>query len=113
MWLLGSDADPQIGASSIEKVSQLVKDGGGSVVSGRLWGRRTLSYPIDKNNEAYYFLLYFTLDAQEVPAFERALDADQLILRYLLTLHPWPVEDGSQVNQADDQARRSRRRVPS
>ena len=84
VWILGSDADEEQGTESVEKITSLVTDAGGEVSGTDVWGKRTLAYPIEKNTEGYYLQANFELDGVKVPEVERAIDADQSIIRHLL-----------------------------
>ncbi|MBI4220715.1 MAG: 30S ribosomal protein S6 [Chloroflexi bacterium] len=84
MWILGADADEAAGKASIEAVSALVTQNGGEMIDAESWGRRTLSYPIKKSKEGTYFLAHFKLAQTAAPAFERSLNLNQDVIRYLL-----------------------------
>ena len=86
MWILGAEADDAAGTASIETVSGLVTQLGGQMIDAEPWGRRTFSFPIKKNKEGSYFLAHFTIPQSQAPAFERALNANQDIIRYLLAI---------------------------
>ena len=86
MWIIGADADEATGKASIETVSSLVTQQGGEMIDAEAWGRRTLSFPIKRNKEGSYFLAHFKMDQSQAPGFERALNANQDILRYLLVI---------------------------
>jgi small subunit ribosomal protein S6 len=86
MWILGAEADDAAGAASIGTVSGLVTQQGGQMVDAEPWGRRTLSFPIKRNKEGSYFLAHFTMPRSQAPGFERALNANQDIIRYLLVI---------------------------
>ena len=86
MWILGADADEAAGKASIEAISALVTQHGGEMIDAEPWGRRTLSYPIKKNKEGSYFLVHFKMSQSEAPLFERAMNANQDIIRYLLVI---------------------------
>lgn len=86
MWVLGADADEAAGQASIETISRLVTQHGGQFAEAEAWGRRTLSYPIKKNKEGSYFLAHFTMDQGQLPEFERALNLNQDIIRYLVVI---------------------------
>jgi small subunit ribosomal protein S6 len=109
MWILGEDADEAASTGSLEKVSSFVAENGGEVVSNDLWGRRTLSYEIEKNAEASYFLANFKLDSAKAPDLERTLDADQDVLRYLLLRHDKPVPAEPERDDSQDHRRSGRR----
>lgn len=86
MWVLGADADEAAGQASLETISGLVSQHGGQLAAAEAWGRRTLSYPIKKNKEGSYFLAHFTMEQARVPEFERALNLNQDIIRYLVVI---------------------------
>ena len=84
VWILGNDAGEEQGAESVEKITSLVTDAGGEVSAMDIWGKRTLAYPIQKNNEGYYLQANFELDGTKAQELEHAIDAGQLIIRHLL-----------------------------
>ncbi len=84
VWILGSDADEDQGAESVEKITSLVTDIGGEISGTDVWGKRTLAYPIQKNTEGYYLQANFEIDGAKAPEIERAIGADQSIIRHLL-----------------------------
>lgn len=84
MWILPGDSSEEDGEKSMETISSLVTEKGGELKSSALWGRRTLSYPIKKSSEGAYYLARFSIDAAAAPEINRALDADQGVLRHLL-----------------------------
>ena len=51
VWILGGDAGEEQVAESVEKITSLVAAAGGEVSGTDVWGKRTLSYPIQQNNE--------------------------------------------------------------
>jgi small subunit ribosomal protein S6 len=94
VWILGSDAGEEQGAESVEKITSLVTDAGGEVSGTDVWGKRTLAYPIQKNNEGYYLQANFAVDGTRAQELERAIDADQSIIRHLLVRdEPKPVAE--------------------
>ena len=84
VWILGNDAGEEQGAESVEKIISLVTDAGGEVSGTDVWGKRTLAYPIQKNNEGYYLQANFELDVTKAQELERSIGADQSIIRHLL-----------------------------
>jgi small subunit ribosomal protein S6 len=84
VWILGSEADEEQGTESVEKITSLVAGVGGEVSGTDIWGKRTLAYPILKNTEGYYFQMNFEIDGAKAPELERAIGADQSIIRHLL-----------------------------
>ncbi len=84
VWILGSDADEQQGTESIETITSLVAGVGGELSSTDVWGKRTLAYPIQKNTEGYYLQANFEIESAKAQEIERAIEADQSIIRHLL-----------------------------
>ena len=105
MWLLGADADEEAGAASVEKITGLIKDGGGDVDGAALWGRRTLAYQVEKNKEGSYFLANFKLDSAATPTLELALDADQNVIRHILIRHTKPVPAVEESDEPEERPR--------
>ncbi len=91
VWILDADADEEQGTESIEKITSLVIDAGGEVTDTDVWGKRALAYPINKNSEGYYLQANFEIDGRQAQDFERAIYADQSIIRHLLVRDENPV----------------------
>ena len=91
VWILGGDVDEEHGTESIEKITSLVIDAGGEVTGTDIWGKRALAYPINKNSEGYYLQANFEIDGRQAQDFERAIYADQSIIRHLLVRDENPV----------------------
>jgi len=85
MWILGGETSEDDGEASVGRVSNLVTDRGGEVIHTELWGRRTLSYPIDKNVEGVYYVARFSVEPDSLGGVKDAIVADQAIIRHLLT----------------------------
>jgi small subunit ribosomal protein S6 len=74
--------DTQIDAV-IEKVKELISKNGGEIRSTEKWGRRRLSYTIQKKNNGFYSHLEFKAPGDLVPKLERHYQLDEQIIRYL------------------------------
>jgi ribosomal protein S6 len=85
MWLLPGDTPEEAIDESIERVKSAIGSSGGETESAELWSRRTLSYPIKKQNEAVYCLAKFSIDSRRAPEFDHAMRQDQSLMRYLVT----------------------------
>ena len=99
VWILGSDADEEQGTESVEKITSLVSGVGGEVYGTDIWGKRTLAYPIQKNTEGYYIQANFEIEGTKAQELERAIDADQAIIRHLLVrdeIKPVVVEEDAE-----------------
>lgn len=71
-------------AGVVERVSQFVKDRGGSVGAIDPWGRRRLAYPIRKATEGHYILAQLQLEPEVVRELEANLHISEDVLRHLL-----------------------------
>ncbi len=70
--------------SSVEKLEKTIKDSSGKVLEKTEWGRKNLSYPINKNTDGVYILYQLELEEERVGGFNRLLQNDESILRHLL-----------------------------
>lgn len=68
-----------------EAVRKLVTDNGASITKEDDWGRRKLAYPIEKQTEGRYVLMYLHAEKafEGVPELERRLEQSDKVLRYL------------------------------
>ena len=99
VWILGSDAGEEQGTESVDKISSLVSGVGGELSGTEVWGKRTLAYPIQMNTEGYYLPAIFEIDGEKAPELERAIGADQSIIRHLLVrneIKPVVAEDAAE-----------------
>ncbi len=84
MWILPGTSSDEDGEKSLETVKSLITENGGEVSSAALWGRRSLSYPIKKNGEGAYYLARFSIEPKATSEINRAMEANQDVLRHLL-----------------------------
>ncbi|MFH1096823.1 MAG: 30S ribosomal protein S6 [Candidatus Desantisbacteria bacterium] len=81
--------NPEIKKDELEKlfnkIETLIAKEGGKVEGLKEWGLRRLAYPIDKQREAFYYLLYFAASKNIVPELEGLLRISLPILRYMTT----------------------------
>ena len=84
VWVLGSDATDADGDQSLERVKTLVAERGGEVRNAEPWGRRTLAYPIGNHREGLYLIAQFSAESGAAQDLEKAIYADQSVIRHLL-----------------------------
>lgn len=84
MYIIDGRVTEEEAASVHETVKELVTGGGATITKDEDMGRRKLAYPIEKQTEGRYRLLYLHCDggfgAEEV---ERRLEQSDKVLRYL------------------------------
>jgi len=78
---------PRLDDDGVVKMTEWVQgriaDLGGQVAATTPWGRRTLSYPIRKQNEATYVQFDFQLEGTKLAELTRALRLQEDVLRHL------------------------------
>lgn len=67
----------------VTRVGAYIKDHGGTVVEQDEWGAKRLAYPIEKKRNGYYVNLIFEAPGDMIAKFERAMEINDGILRYL------------------------------
>jgi small subunit ribosomal protein S6 len=77
--------DAQIEAA-LNRASEAITRNGGEITAVNKWGRKRLSYPIQKKNNGFYINLEFTAPGNVIPQLERVFLLDENILRYLTIL---------------------------
>ena len=66
---------------SLDQFLTVVKDGGGSVDKVDVWGRRRLSYDIDKKSEGIYAVIDMNAEPDTVRELDRQLGLNEAVLR--------------------------------
>ena len=69
--------------SVIGRVQDVIVKNGGSVNALNKWGRKRLSYSINKKTNGFYVNIEFTAPAPLLASLERAFQLDEMILRFL------------------------------
>jgi len=67
----------------IKNVEEMITKNNGSIVTTERWGRKRLTYPIDKRNNGYYAHIDFESDTNIITDLERNFEYDENIMRYL------------------------------
>lgn len=85
MYVIDSRVSEEEAEAVNEIVRTLVAENGAQITKEENWGRRKLAYPIEKQTEGRYMLLY--LHAEDaftgVPELERRLEQSDRVLRYM------------------------------
>lgn len=74
----------------IEKVSQWIRDLGGEVLEVQRWGKRRLSYEINRKRDGIYTLIVHQSPGPVVREVERRMQLDESVMRVLSVLHVPP-----------------------
>jgi small subunit ribosomal protein S6 len=81
LLILDPSLDERTVAPSIDTFLNVVRQGGGSVESVEVWGRRRLSFEINKNAEGIYAVINVTAPSAAVTELDRQLNLNESVLR--------------------------------
>ena len=81
MVILDPNTEERAVAPSLDQFLTVVKNDGGSVEKVDVWGRRRLSYDIDKKTEGVYAVIDLTATPATVKELDRQLNLQDTILR--------------------------------
>jgi len=68
-----------------QKITKIIKDGGGKIVSEDNWGKRKLAYSIKGHDHAVYVFYSFELPSESVKKVEVTLNITDEVIRFLIT----------------------------
>ena len=81
MVILDPDLEERTIAPSLDTFLNVVRKGGGSVEKVDVWGRRRLSFEIDKKAEGIYAVIDLTAAPDTMKELDRQLNLNESILR--------------------------------
>jgi small subunit ribosomal protein S6 len=81
MVILDPNTEERAVAPSLDQFLTVVKNDGGSVEKVDVWGRRRLSYDIEKKSEGVYAVIDLTATPATVKELDRQLNLQDTILR--------------------------------
>lgn len=85
MVLIDPEVDDRTVEPTIEKYLEVVRAAGGTIEKVDIWGRRKMSYEIQKKAEAIYIVVNYTADPATSSELERLLKINEQILRHKVT----------------------------
>jgi small subunit ribosomal protein S6 len=68
----------------LQRLQQVVTDGGGEITKVDPWGKRRLAYEIQGNTEGYYVVMHFRSESSAAQELERVVKLTEEIIRHLL-----------------------------
>ena len=74
----------------IGRVSQWIKDLGAELIEVQRWGKRRLSYEINRKRDGIYTLLLYEGPGSMVKEIERRLQLNEAVMRVLTVMHVPP-----------------------
>ncbi|MDD3535923.1 MAG: 30S ribosomal protein S6 [Candidatus Cloacimonetes bacterium] len=66
-----------------EALLNLLRENEAEIIKTDDWGKRMLAYPIEKLQEAYYYVNYFKLDSLKVKSIAQLLNINEQVLRFM------------------------------
>lgn len=74
--------DAQIEAT-IGRVQETITKNGGEIIELNKWGRKRLSYAINKKTNGFYVNMEFAAPSSLITLLDRSYQLDEMVLRYL------------------------------
>lgn len=81
MVILDAAIDERTVAPSLDKFLNVIRNGGGTIDSVDLWGRRRLAYEINKKTEGFYAIVNMTANSADVIELDRQLKISEAVMR--------------------------------
>ena len=81
MIILDASLEERTVQPSLEQFLKVVTTAGGTVDKVDVWGRRRLSYEIDKKTEGIYTVVDLTAEPDAVKELDRQLNLNEAVLR--------------------------------
>ncbi len=81
MVILDPDLEERTVGPSLDQFLTIVRNGGGSVEKVDIWGRRRMSFEIDKKAEGIYAVVDLTAEPAVVKELDRQLNLNEAVLR--------------------------------
>ena len=82
--IIHPDLDDEAIDQALGRIDGWIKDGGGKVDSIDKWGKRRLSYEIQKQNEGIYYLMNVSLLPENIAELERNLMILEPVMRHMI-----------------------------
>ena len=99
MVILAPDLEERTIAPSLEQFLSVIRTAGGSVEKIDVWGRRRLSYEIDKHFEGIYAVVDLHAEPAATKELDRQLNLNESVLRTkVMRIVDKPVARGSDVS---------------
>ncbi len=81
MLILSPDLEERLVGPALDTFLKVVKDDGGTVEKIDIWGRRRLSFEIDKRWEGIYAVVDLQAEPATVKELDRQLNLNEVVMR--------------------------------
>ncbi|MDQ1721490.1 MAG: small subunit ribosomal protein, partial [Pseudonocardiales bacterium] len=109
MVILDPELDERTIAPSLDTFLSVIKKDGGSVEKVDVWGKRRLSFEINKKSEGIYAVIDISAEPASVIELDRQLNLNESVLRTKV-LRPIPQKAKSKKAQDKAQAKRAEKK---
>ena len=86
MILLDPNLQEEEISALLKEAQQTIANNQGKIIKVNQWGKRTLAYDIKKFREAFYVIIDFELEPENIANIEKSIKFEEKIIRYLLVL---------------------------
>ena len=84
MFIINPTLEEEKKNAVVEKVTEIITNGGGEVSKTDVWGMRKLAYPIEKKEEGYYVVIEFQAAPELPKELNRRLRISDDVMRHLV-----------------------------
>jgi len=110
VFMVHPDQSEQVGGM-IERYTKMIKDSGGAVHRLEDWGRRQLSYPINKIHKAHYVLMNIECGQSVLDELTSIFRYNDAIIRNLVIKRDEAVTEISHIQKAENENRERKARA--
>ena len=110
IFMVHPDQSEQVNGM-VERYTKMVKDSGGTVHRLEDWGRRQLSYPINKIHKAHYVLMNIECGQEVLDELTSIFRYNDAIIRNLVIKRDEAVTEMSHIQKAENENRERKARA--
>lgn len=110
VFMVHPDQSEQVGGM-IERYTKMIKDSGGAVHRLEDWGRRQLSYPLNKIHKAHYVLMNIECGQEVLDELTSIFRYNDAIIRNLVIKRDEAVTEMSHIQKAENENRERKARA--
>ena len=107
VFMVHPDQSEQV-PGMIERYSETIKAGNGTIHRLEDWGRRQLAYPINKLHKAHYVLMNIEASNEVIDELETAFRYNDAVLRNMIMRQNDAVTEASPMSRKDERKAESR-----
>ena len=110
VFMVHPDQSEQVGGM-IERYTKMIKESGGAIHRLEDWGRRQLSYPINKIHKAHYVLMNVECGQEVLDEITSIFRYNDAIIRNLVIKRDAAVTEISHIQKAENENRERKARA--